>query len=296
MNIRLGIIGLSPGNGHPFSWSAIFNGYDPEEMEGCGFPVIPRYLEKQKWPGSAIPGAKVTHVWTQNPDLSRKVSRASLIPNVVADPAEMIGKVDAVILARDDAENHFRLARPFLECGLPLFVDKPAARSLRELDALFALAKHERQIFSCSALRFAQELFLADEERAELGEICRIVAISPMSWAKYSPHLIEPVLVQFPDLVASSQIAALRTDELTSVCVRGSSALHAVFTTLGHCPCRFSISYVGKEGQIEKGFSDSFAAFKKTLQAFLDVVRGTSRGISYMELQSIIRIIEAGMP
>lgn len=26
--ISLGIIGMTPGNGHPYSWSAIFNGYD----------------------------------------------------------------------------------------------------------------------------------------------------------------------------------------------------------------------------------------------------------------------------
>ena len=27
-NLKLGIIGISNGNGHPYSWSAIFNGYD----------------------------------------------------------------------------------------------------------------------------------------------------------------------------------------------------------------------------------------------------------------------------
>ena len=26
MTLKLGIIGLSEGNGHPYSWSAIFNG------------------------------------------------------------------------------------------------------------------------------------------------------------------------------------------------------------------------------------------------------------------------------
>lgn len=30
--IRLAILGLSPGNGHPYSWSAMFNGYDKELM------------------------------------------------------------------------------------------------------------------------------------------------------------------------------------------------------------------------------------------------------------------------
>jgi hypothetical protein len=29
--IKLGIIGASKGNGHPYSWSAIFNGYDAQD-------------------------------------------------------------------------------------------------------------------------------------------------------------------------------------------------------------------------------------------------------------------------
>ena len=48
MAIKIGILGFTEGNGHPYSWSAMFNGYDPAEMETCGFPVIPRYLEKQE--------------------------------------------------------------------------------------------------------------------------------------------------------------------------------------------------------------------------------------------------------
>lgn len=27
-DIRLGMVGMTEGNGHPYSWSAIFNGYD----------------------------------------------------------------------------------------------------------------------------------------------------------------------------------------------------------------------------------------------------------------------------
>ena len=41
--LRLGIIGISEGNGHPYSWSAIFNGYNHEYAQDCPFPVIPDY-------------------------------------------------------------------------------------------------------------------------------------------------------------------------------------------------------------------------------------------------------------
>ena len=59
-NIRLGMIGMNDGNGHPYSWSAICNGYDPIEMEKCSFPIIPNYLNKQKWPESKIENAPLS--------------------------------------------------------------------------------------------------------------------------------------------------------------------------------------------------------------------------------------------
>ena len=108
MKLKLGIIGLSDGNGHPYSWSAIFNGYNPEAMESCGFPVIPRYLEKQKWPESRIPNAEVIAIWTQDPNLSAHIAEAANT-FIAPRPEDIIGKVDAVLLARDDAENHLSL-------------------------------------------------------------------------------------------------------------------------------------------------------------------------------------------
>ena len=55
------------GNGHPYSWSAIINGYDSAEMARCPYPAIPAYLGKQALDTVRIPGARVTHVWTDDP-------------------------------------------------------------------------------------------------------------------------------------------------------------------------------------------------------------------------------------
>ena len=134
--LKLGIIGLSAGNGHPYSWSAIFNGYDPSVMADCGFPVIPEYLSHQKFPDDCIPNAHVTHIWTQETEISRHVAAASNIPNVVGRAGDMIGQVDAILLARDDPENHYEMAKPFIEAGLPIYIDKPLAVSREEAERI----------------------------------------------------------------------------------------------------------------------------------------------------------------
>ena len=105
--LKIGILGMTEGNGHPYSWSAMFNGYDPVEMETCGFPVIPRYLEKQAPHTFGIPGAKITCVCcTGHADRqeAEHIARAAKIPTVYDRPEEMIGNVDAVIVAIIDQE------------------------------------------------------------------------------------------------------------------------------------------------------------------------------------------------
>ena len=85
-DIRLAMLGMVDGDGHPSSWSAIFNGYDPAEMAKCPYPVIPAYLSKQPPGAFGVGGARVTHIWTDNPEDAARVARASLIPDILARP------------------------------------------------------------------------------------------------------------------------------------------------------------------------------------------------------------------
>ena len=186
--LKLGILGLSEGNGHPYSWSAICNGYDPDAMRACPFPVIPEYLGRQSFPDDAIAEATVTHIWTQERTISEHVARAALISNVVDRYEDMIGQVDGILLARDDAENHLIMSEPFLRAGLPIYIDKPMALSRKEADRMYLRQKYEGQIFTCSALAFAKELMITPQDRDRLGSIGRIEGTTMKDWPKYSPH------------------------------------------------------------------------------------------------------------
>ena len=51
------MLGCSAGNGHPYSWSAMFNGYDRDLMtRECPYAGIPEYLNKQPAETLTIPG------------------------------------------------------------------------------------------------------------------------------------------------------------------------------------------------------------------------------------------------
>ena len=155
--IKLGLIGLSAGNGHPYSWSAIINGYNKSLMKKCEFPLIYKYLKKQKFPHDQIKNAEVSHIWTQNLELSKKIARTTKIKYIVNNFRDLLGKVDAILLARDDADNHIKYSRIFLENKIPVYIDKPLSFSIKKAKKLISFQKYNGQIFTCSALRYAKE-------------------------------------------------------------------------------------------------------------------------------------------
>ncbi len=297
--MKIGVIGISEGNGHPYSWSAIFNGYNPEAMEDCGFPVIPRYLEQQNWPQSCIPNAEVTCVWTQDRALSKKIAQASLIRNVANHPKDMLGQVDALLLARDDAENHLEFAEPFLRAGVPVYIDKPIALSMKSLEQLYSLEQYPGQIFTCSALRFAKELQLSNNDKAELGDIRQIIAFTPKSWSKYAVHIIEPVINMLPADDQADHFVRLgspRGESESALSVSWRTGVQTVFFATGEAVSPISIRVIGTKGWKELVFKDSFSAFKSALEKFvLGVVQGTIASPRAFN-EKVVAILEKGNP
>jgi predicted dehydrogenase len=299
MNLKLGIIGLSDGNGHPYSWSAIFNGYDPEAMEQCGFPVIPRYLEQQTWPESRIKGAEVVAVWTQSEELSRKIAKAAKIPRIVSTPEEMLGEVDAVLLARDDAENHLEFAAPFMKAGLPVYIDKPIALSVSALSKLYELEQYPGQIFTCSALRYSAELMLTEADRRELGQIRQIAAFTPKSWSKYAVHIIEPVLNMLPSFdepVSVNTTTSRNSEDDTSgtLLVGWRSGVQTAFFATGDGVTPISVHVIGTKGYKSLNFTDSFSAFKSALEAFVGGVRSREVASPKTFNTLVVELLERG--
>ena len=72
---------------------------------------------------------------------------------------DLVGRVDAVLIETQDGGDHLEQARPFIEAGLPLFVDKPLATSTADARQIVAAARTRGIAFgSSSALRYALEV------------------------------------------------------------------------------------------------------------------------------------------
>lgn len=296
MTIRLGMIGASAGNGHPYSWSAIFNGYNPKEMQKCGYPVIPAYLNNQRWPEAQISGATVSSVWTQDLQLSRQIAQASCIGHVSSSLDELKDRVDGVLLARDDSENHLDVAKSFLIAGKPIYIDKPIAISKTALHKLYQFQQYDGQIFTCSALRYSPDLILSFEDKLALGKTLDISASTPKSWKKYAVHIIEPVLkmISTDDKILKTKLT-INSDESRTLNICWESGISTNFTTLGEVQDEIQIIINGEHSSKNLIFKDTFTAFKLALQDFVD-------GIIYNDCRSsfefnikVVNLIEQGL-
>lgn len=294
--VNLGIIGMSEGNGHPYSWSAICNGYNPIYMKDCPFPVIPDYLRKKNFPEDTIKEAAVTHIWTQDSHLSTHIASSSNIKNIVTKPEDMIGEVDAILLARDDYEHHLTHSEPFIQAGLPIYIDKPIA--VKVADALSILNKEisKGQIFTCTPLRYAEEFSVTRKELESLGEIKSIQATIMKSWEKYAIHVLEPIL----------NILGFQQKIKTVKRVTSNGAVHVIYLTeedriinitvletATYLP--FKITFFGTNNLLELEVVDIFNAFKASLQTFIQAVQNVEQPITPKEIIKTVEFIEAGL-
>ena len=196
--LKIGLLGESEGNGHPFSWSAIFNGYEPTKMLNCGYNTIPEYLMRQKWDKPHIPNAQISYIWTPNIDRSKFI--ASTCKNVKATDSlsDLEGKVDAFIIARDDYINNLDIAKKICYQGKPILFDKQISMSYDQTLEIIKYCKiHKAPIFTGSAI--AKNNDFPIKSWIEDPQVKTIKAITPKKWENYAIHIVEPLIKSLTD-------------------------------------------------------------------------------------------------
>lgn len=287
---RVGIIGFSEGNGHPFSFSAIINGFSDPGMAASGWEGIRHYLRQRDDSEFGIGDLRVTHAWTQFPEVTEKLCNASKIPYAVSEPGDMLGNVDAVIIARDDYESHLGLALPFLKSGLPVFVDKPLALDPEEIRT-FRPFLESGKLMSCSAMRYARELDPLRISIPDFGPLKLVRGAIVLSWEKYGIHLLEAVFgLMNPDPVYALPSGAGH-DSVALVNPDGSLIQ---IDCLGAAPRTFHIEVFGTKQRGSAEITDNFSMFRRALWHFHDSMKTGTPAIDPAQTIRLMRILIAG--
>lgn len=285
--LRIGITGMSAGNAHPYSWSSIINGlYDGKEISEKGYPGVTAYLNANA-DTLGIPDAKVTHVWTQDLSISRSIAASSGIEHVVEQAEDMIGQVDAVILARDDAEFHVDMARPFIEAGIPIFIDKPLTISQPDLDWFAQQVAAGKFIMSCSSMRYANECRIVKQELAAIGKLELVTAVGKKDWEKYGVHMVEALLATLDDLkVATVQhVGEKGKDVVHLVFENGMPATIHLFMDISGT---FQLTFFGQQAWRMADIKNSYSMFRDNI---IEFIRSVNEGQSRLDFAKTINVI-----
>lgn len=278
---------MSPGNAHPYSWSAITNGrYNGDEIARVGYPAVTDYLNRNK-DDLGMDGARITHIWTQEKAISESIAESSEIEHIAAELTDMIGEVDAIILGRDDPENHVEMARPFIDADIPIFIDKPLAASRADLDYFTSKFYEGKFILSCSSMRYAKETQLARSVIDSLGPIQLVSATGKKDWIKYGVHMLEAVFAVLDDPVPVTVWSIGETGREV-VKVEFENGIVATFHLFMDISSTFQVNLFGTDDYYHYLISDSYSMFRHNLEVFLESIR---RGRSLLPYENTYQII-----
>ncbi len=292
--IKIGMIGMSAGNAHPYSWSAIINGkYSPEEIDRAGFPAVSAYLAANQ-DTLGIVGAQVSHIFCDDIEQAKSIAKSAEIPHVVARLEDLIGQVDAVILGRDDPENHLAMARPFLEAKVPIFIDKPLAIDLDELSIYESYRQQGAFLMSCSSMRYATELRAAKSNLAKIGKVHFLSVVGKKDWKKYGVHMVEACMSLLDDPKPLS-VQYIGKDNFDSVQLEISPDCYASIHLIADISPTFQLTAFGTQDWMLIDIKNSYSMFKENILEFIKSVDQGKPSLAFEKTAQVIKIIAAAL-
>ncbi|MFW5866373.1 MAG: Gfo/Idh/MocA family protein [Armatimonadota bacterium] len=203
--IKLGIVSLE--STHVDAFCRTFNSDSSE----------PTHLE----------GAVVAALCNQDDDPARiaTLQQEWGIEVIVERPRDLLGLVDAALICSRDGSRHYEQAAPFLEEGMPVFVDKPFALNLDDAQDMLGLALSTgAPVMSASGLRYAEEIEAALNEIDD-EEIVHANLIGPGELFFYGIHLTDVLNAAMgPGIEAVSNVGEVEFDLISVTYGDGRSA------------------------------------------------------------------------
>ncbi len=171
--MRLGIIGLDTS--HVPAFTKEFHREPVADPALMGFRVVAAYPH-----GSADIESSASRI----PKYTEEMKEMGV--EITESIADLLAKVDAVLLETNDGRLHLDQAIEVFKAGKPVFIDKPTGSRLAEVVAIYRAASEMKvPVFSSSSLRFSPG---AQEVRS--GKFGNVLGCDA-----YSPCALEPTHV-----------------------------------------------------------------------------------------------------
>lgn len=257
--LRIGMIGLDTS--HVTAFTKLLN--DPNDKEH-------------------VPGGKVVAAYKGgSPDIESSFSRVEGYTKqlqtqfgvkLVDTIEELCREVDAVLLTSVDGRPHLEQARPVIQAGKLLFIDKPVAGTLRDVIEIYRLARqHKTPVFSSSSYRFHDSLL--ELKKTDVGAIRSAISYGPAHLEPHHPDMfwygVHPTEALFAILGTGCETVVRAstpdTDIITGTWAGGRlGTLHALRT--GNTPHKVIV--FGTKAVAEQKGSGDYAPLVREIMRF----------------------------
>ena len=216
---------------------------------------------------------------------------------IVNDVAEMVKKVDAVMITCRDGKFHATYTQPFVEAGIPVFVDKPFTVDGEEAKKLIELAKKKNvPLVGGSAVKSAYDVLMMENAVKENKKAVRGgTLIAPVSLHNeysgfyfYSSHLAEMCLrifgydpIAVTAIECNDSVTAMVEYEDYTVCLQFVNDCNVFYGEL-----------VNDDGVYARNIDISII-YRHECEEFADMLRNGKMRYTYEQLISPVFLLNA---
>jgi predicted dehydrogenase len=246
-----------------------------------------------------VPGARVVALFGLDDKINRQRAEAGNVPTIVDRPRDMLGMVDAVIVDFRHGALHYKYAKPFIEAGIPTFIDKPMSISVAHAKAMVALARKKRvPITSFSTVRLGPPVENMKKAMKKIGRVRGGIVTGPGSSKSeyagvffYGVHCVELMLEAFGNRVASVRAADYDGSVIATVGYRNGAVVTLNIIDGARPP--FDAIAFGAKGVARYDRPGSFGGYYYGMKKLLKLIWIGKPPIPYNDLILSVRILNA---
>lgn len=153
--------------------------------------------------------AEVAAIFGEDKECTKQLYETGTVRAVAENTEELLKSADAVMILNRDGRNHMKYAMPFIEKGIPVFIDKPMTCDIGEAEALAEAAKRNNTIvMGGSYMKYSPAIAELKSGLENMGDIQSGYFSFPIFLNSehgglhfYSHHLIEEMVEVFGEKV-----------------------------------------------------------------------------------------------
>ena len=240
---------------------------------------------------------EVVGVYSDEKEPPEKLNVAFGVP-IMKDYTDAVGKIDGLIITARHGDNHYKYAKPYIDSGIPMFIDKPitinedeALKFMRELKAAGVRISGGSSLKHCDVIYDLKEKVKNVDGGKTVGGVLRAPLSSDSPYGGfyfYAQHLVEMLCEVFGRYPLS--VKAYKVGDTKTVVFR-----YADYDVTGlYCDGMWTYYAVRYAEKGEQGGAVTLDnAFNREFNEFYELLCGGEQKISYDDFISPVFIMNA---